>query len=361
MPRDNKEIWTRRTTAERIQERKGVILAEASITARTRALYFKGAGKLAGLLEQAKTELEVDEKISSWVQRQWERGRPLYKTSNALCGLQHFAPWLKNKLPLSWRSFHTWRRLEVPMRAPPLPIDFLYTIANFALSLNDLLFAGLLLLGFEGLLRTGELLKLRPLDVVVRDAQCLIRLEDTKTSRRKSATEVVHFDRPWAVEVVDALVGSLRQSPRNLLPIWPFTAQAFRQRFKTYLRHFSLGKCRFRPYSLRRGGATQLFIERKSYDSAIQKGRWSSVRAARVYIQDALSELPRLALPPATLQYLALWFPKSAFPEGQVQGPWKQRQKWLRFFKRAPALGAVSKSTVIWKPPAMGGCTLRKS
>ena len=284
-------------------------------------LYFEGANKLARFVEEGIHDAIIDELIAKWVQEQWEKGRPLCHTSAALCGIQYFAPWLRGKLVESWRSFHTWRRLEVPLRSPPMPPEFLYSIANFALHQNDLVFASLLILGFEGLLRTGELLKLRPCDIVVRNGQCLVRLEDTKTSGRKAATEVVHFDHPWGIEVIRALLELLKFPARASLPIWPASSTFFRQRFKSYLKHFGMKRCGFRPYSLRRGGATTMFLAHQSYDLAIQKGRWQSVKAARVYIQDGLSQLPRLMLPDPVLAYISSWHPFAT--PGQVQEPWK--------------------------------------
>ena len=91
---------------------------------KTRSLYFRGAQKLLSLLDK---DCHVSYKWTSWF-RKWQNVKPLCKTAAALR-----APWLKGKLVDSWRSCHT-RRIEVPMRAPPLPRDFLYALVNFALS-----------------------------------------------------------------------------------------------------------------------------------------------------------------------------------------------------------------------------------
>ena len=44
-----------------------------------------------------------------------------------------------------------------------------------------------------------------------------------------------------------------------------------------------------KPYSLRRGGATHLFITTKSYSQVCQAGRWSAERTVRIYIQDSFA------------------------------------------------------------------------
>ena len=181
--------------------------------------------------------------------------------------------------------FRTWRKVEIPCRTPPLPEQFLYAIANYAISRADVIFAGLLVLGFEGLLRTGELLSLTPQDILLRNGETLIHLKHTKTSRRKAATEVVHFEHSWAYVVLESAKELAIHFQGLHTPMWGASHQLFRKRFRQYLKVFQLHRMGFRPYSLRRGGATALFLRTKSYDAALQTGRWESVKAAKVYIQ----------------------------------------------------------------------------
>ena len=49
------------------------------------------------------------------------------------------------------------------------------------------------------------------------------------------------------------------------------------------------GGCGYRPYSLRRGGATAFYRRTASMDQTIERGRWSTAKVARLYICDGLA------------------------------------------------------------------------
>ena len=66
---------------------------------------------------------------------------------------------------------------------------------------------------------------------------------------------------------------------------------------------------KFRPYSLRRGGATWVFRCSGSMETALIKGRWGSHRVARIYIADALSYLPGLTFSQKAKDMLNNWSP----------------------------------------------------
>jgi hypothetical protein len=65
-----------------------------------------------------------------------------------------------------------------------------------------------------------------------------------------------------------------------------------------------LQKHAFRPYSLRRGGATAVFQQTKSMEAALLRGRWESTRVARLYISDALSYIPSIKMSTHTTLFL---------------------------------------------------------
>ena len=64
--------------------------------------------------------------------------------------------------------------------------------------------------------------------------------------------------------------------------------------------HFGLDVHQFRPYSLRRGGATHIFQCSGSMGLAMLKGRWQSSQVARIYISNWLSYLPNSKMSPDT-------------------------------------------------------------
>ena len=308
-PAGHEGVLGHRLRSERRQERRGKRLEDLAITKRTREAYYRGAKRLVAVLRSAADEEDIDEKVSQWIEKQWRLGGALFEINAALCGLQHYLPSTRKRPNHSWRLFRVWRRVETPVRAPPLPEKVAYSITHFAVEEGNLGFAAMIMFGFEGLLRTGEFLSLRPMDVLCRQNQVLIHLSQTKTTGRKAASEVVHINHPWACEVIETAKEVAESRSGKFAPIWSTSQQHFRAVFRRYLQIFRLHHLSFRPYSLRRGGATELFIRTQSFDSAIQKGRWQSTKAARVYIQDALSKLPLLALSNEQLCMVDKWYP----------------------------------------------------
>ena len=50
----------------------------------------------------------LDQGMSQYVESCWEEGEPKNWASDALAGLQYFAPAAKGKLPLSWSMVAAW-------------------------------------------------------------------------------------------------------------------------------------------------------------------------------------------------------------------------------------------------------------
>ena len=270
---------------------------------------------------------ELDEAITDWIEQCWKEGETLGLINDALCGLHHFAPWTKKQIPQSWKLFAVWRKLEGPSRALPITANIVYCLANYALEHCDIIFAGMLLIGFFGLLRTGELLNVRACDLLADKKNLLISLPNTKSGTRHSAAEMVQVSDPFTLEVIREVKAYRVDNNCLKVPLWDFTPQSFRDRFAYHLRKFDLVSHGFRPYSLRRGGATHLFQVSGSMELALLKGRWSSPKVAKIYISDALSFLPAMEYSDLSRRMLQKWNPLFNTWRCQVKGSWKE---WLK-------------------------------
>lgn len=299
----------RRSQAQRKADRKNVILLDSGVTKQTQLRYATALAQLLPVIVDIGHLIDLDEKVTNWIQQRWEAGDSLHVVSDALCGLHYFEPWTRRGIPTSWRVFSTWRKLESPSRAPPVTDTIIYAIANYAVSHRNLPFASLILLGFFGLLRTGEMLAVRPCDILVREDRVIVSLFDTKTSKKDNVTEMVSFQDAFSCEILSALLDIRKLHRTSRVPIWLYSPQSFRNSFKRHLARFDLLKHEFRPYSLRRGGATHLFQVTGSMESALLRGRWGSSRVARIYISDALSYLPGMTFTHNATQMLKLWSP----------------------------------------------------
>lgn len=303
------KIISKRTRAERQRQRQRIKLRDAGISKATQERYYIGLTHLLPCLVNIQSLLELDEKVCDWIEESWSSGESLHIVSDALCGLHFFEPWTKKGIPTSWRLFATWRKLEFPARAPPITAPIVYSLASYAIAHNDLSFAVLLLLGFFGLLRTGELLRVCPNDILIGKKQIIISLFETKTGKRDNVSEMVSFYDDFTQEILSAFQQFRKSNKTLLTPIWSFSGQNFRDQFKRYLIKADLLKHNFRPYSLRRGGATWVFQQTGSMEMALLKGRWGSSRVARIYIADGVSYLPGLTFSKQAADFLQLWDP----------------------------------------------------
>ena len=300
---------TKTSRADRVRQRTKVVLRDAGLSEKTQERYYLGVRKVLPILLRSRDLVELDEKVADWVQQRWEKGDSQHQISDALCALHHFEPWLRGKLPLAWKLLGVWRKLESPNRAPPLVASIIHAWAMYALDHCNLEFAAMILLGFFALLRTGECLQVRPRDLLIGDSSGIVSLSETKSGLRHAAKEMVSFDDGITLEILKEVIAVRKQENLFHVPIWTRSAQCFRNEFAHHCSRFDLWKHRFRPYSLRRGGATALFQASGSMEEALLKGRWQSTRVAKIYLADGLSHLPSLTFSEKAQKMLQIWSP----------------------------------------------------
>lgn len=205
-------------------------------------------------LDDVATEHELDDVIANWVQTEFEDGTPLHLVGDALSGIHHFEPFTRKRLPKSWRLYGIWRKYEIPCRAPPITQDLCLAMAGWCIQHNELVMAGLLLLGFHCLLRTGEILQLRPCDFVLDAISGVVSIPSSKSGVRNNSRESVIIKDPCTLEVVQAMLDlrSAQGFPRT--PCWDKSGSAFRSLFRKITEELDVLALNLRPYSLRRGG-----------------------------------------------------------------------------------------------------------
>ena len=235
----------------------------------------------------------LDHWLSHYIETLWESGEGRALAADTIASVQDHLPSVKGRLAASWRLMKTWATNEIPNRAPPLPLEALEMMIGQSLFQNDDLFALSLLLAFHGLLRTGEVLG-------VHKAHCqqagprsvaVISLGMTKGGKRQGAAESI------TIREEDLLrrLWQWKSTPhaRSMLCEAPHT---WRKKFSACLDACGLGDYQFRPYSLRRGGATCYFSRYGSLDRLLLLGRWQAAKTARVYINEGLATLAELRL-----------------------------------------------------------------
>jgi len=286
---------------QRKEARKMIDLKQSIVNPRTRQRYERALVTFFSFLTIMSLDLpnsynRLDLVLVEFVNHSWHEGECRGYVGDAISGLTHFMPDLKGKLRSAWRLYSAWGRLELPARAPPLPMLILYGLAGHAIAKHAYALAVLLLVGWDCLLRTSELLALTVANITCSPGEAVVSLPNTKTSQRTGAWEAVSV---FKTDIAEWLcfwcnVRRKQQGPHALL--WPGTSAAFRKAFESLLASFDLSEYGFKPYSLRRGGATEYFSATGSMESTLVRGRWSSNRVARIYINDGIAALASVTL-----------------------------------------------------------------
>ncbi len=243
---------------------------------------------------------DFDFHVCVFIEDAWEEGQTRNLAADVLSGLQFHVPGLRHHLPAAWALLTAWKKAELPCRAVPLSPEQTLALAGLALKWGRIRLAIMLLLGFHCLLRTDEIISLQCRDVRlgVSGEAAVLALNQGKSGKRRGLEE--------AVTVTDAgLVTLLTDITRQLMPgdfILDCPPRQFRDDFRSLCHTMGLpSDQRWLPYSLRRGGATSHFRLFGSFDATADRGRWASIRTARLYISDALSMQAHLTLPPTTV------------------------------------------------------------
>eukprot|EP00438_Fugacium_kawagutii_P001560 Skav232576 [mRNA] locus=scaffold1594:309069:309740:+ [translate_table: standard] len=211
-------------------------------------------------------------------------------------------PHIRHHLPLSWRLVKTWSRHEMPTRAVPLDAHTVVALASLFQVWDEPRMAAGIIVAFDFFLRTGELFTIRRNQVEFAGTGATLQLLHTKTGGLKLQSErLLAWDR-LAVQALRFLCQG--KQPGDLL--LHSSAPRFRLLWHRAVAFFQLNEFFIQPYSLRRGGATSAFRRGASFDQLLVRGRWSHVRTARIYLDEALQQSSALSFPPAARMRLRL-------------------------------------------------------
>ena len=275
------------------QRQKLGTLRDLTVQPATRKRYSHATDEFLKFLTQEGTQLpkdkhKLDPLVCDYLEHLWASGAGRALACDTLAGLQDLQPGLHNHLPGAWRLLKAWHMNEIPNRAPPLPEHLLQAMVGWSIFHGHVTFGISLLLGFYTMLRTGELLGLRSSHMVAspEQQQVLISLGLTKGGKRQGAAEsVVLGHEPAVLLVKQWKTLTVASTPLARSP------GSWRGLFTECLEALDLGQFGFRPYSLRRGGATFWFSKHQSLDRILVQGRWQAQKTARIYINEGLAIL----------------------------------------------------------------------
>ena len=298
-------MWRHAQKKERIAVRKTLgPLQSLTVQSKTKDRYFKARQRFYEFLKKEGFEIprrrqDLDVLVSEFIEHLWASGEGRSLANDTVAGLQDKDPRLRGQLPASWHLLKTWSLNEIPNRAPPLPEKVLHAMVGYSLANNQCAFGLSLLLGFYCMLRTGELLGVRANHIAMTKptSVAIVSLGMTKGGKRQGAAESA------TLGVLDVLKLLWKWKQSNLVGahLCP-SPYRWRTLFAQTLEALGLESFNFRPYSLRRGGATHWFRHHGSFDKLLVQGRWAAPKTAKVYINEGLAILAELKIPDRSLK-----------------------------------------------------------
>lgn len=282
--------------SERARQRQTLgKLSDLTVQPATRKRYAKATKGFFNFLQAEGLTIptkrdQFDLLVCDYLEHLWSTGIGRGQANDTVAGLQDLQPNLRHHLPGAWRLLKTWAINEVPNRAPPLPEQVVHAMAGWGFFHGHNSFATSLLLGFYTMLRSGELLSLKSSHILCApaDRQILISLGMTKGGKRQGAAESVILGVESGVCVTQHW--KRLSTPNTPLAVSP---SSWRSLFNLSLSALGLERFQFRPYSLRRGGATFWFQKHQNLDRILLQGRWLAHRTARIYINEGLAMLAK--------------------------------------------------------------------
>ena len=226
---------------------------------------------------------DMDDLLCQAIEHAWHSGEARSVAANMISGLEHHVNGLRGLLKGAKRLWRQWGKLEDISRAPPLDIRSVLAMCWYMWEWEHPEAAVLVLLAFHRFLRPMDYLEVKCGQFLFpKDDAAHLMLTNTKTT---GATSVPISD--------PHLINLLRMFTRNRQPgdfFMPLSKPEFRLLFDAAVRAIGLPSS-FKPYSLRRGGASCFFQATGNYHRTMELGNWKHLSTAKLYINTALLEL----------------------------------------------------------------------
>ena len=169
-----------------------------------------------------------------------------------------------------------------------------------------------LLLCFHAYLRTGELLALQRAQVDQDQAgNIIVALGQSKSGKRLGEEDFGLIEASTSVTMTRFCLSTM--APHQL--VVNRDAFAWRRDFGRLISTLQGVQHGFRPYSLRRGGATHAYMTGLSLAKGMLRGRWTGEKTAGMYIMEATTLLYGMAFSAAARQRLETLARERGFPE----------------------------------------------
>ena len=244
--------------------------------------------------------VNVNELLCKFVQDMFDVSTPYYLVVHAILAFEKSYPQFHKKLRPTWNSVRTWKlRLDISLRVP-IPPQILHAVVLFCITSGLVWdrpsahiwipFGIQLWMGFEGLLRPGEMQKVCRKDVSLPShsaftfSQCaMILITNPKNRATFGRMQTAIVRQPNLIKWLEWMCVGLPKAAR----LNPTPLPRLRVLFQSVLEKLHLKKFGLTLASLRAGRATQLYMEGMPLDRIRFEGRWKNMATLEHYIQEA--------------------------------------------------------------------------
>ena len=184
------------------------------------------------------------------------------------------------RLTVTWKVLDAWSKLHPSVQAPAMPRAVVHAYAFALVCIGEPTTVMVLMTCYYGVLRISEALKLLWKDVYFHRGAVTLYLGQTK----RGVDETVVMENKTYVRWLEAY---LKRCPRGrsgqpFLPCSYARVSGWLERLGQF---FALDGLGFTSHSLRRGGATQLLINRMPIEHICLCGRWAKVSSCKEYLR----------------------------------------------------------------------------
>lgn len=278
-------------------------LLRASVKDRTSDAYLKEIRKFADWLRATShppitSYIILDNLLLSYIDERFDstptRGERQY-CINLLSGIQHFMPYCRHHIHLSWKAIRGWNNLVPGRTTTPFPYGLHLLFAFLFLRDGRIQLGILLVVAFDNYLRAREALALRVVDIQppTPGQSGSIAVLAAKTGAYQSvrlrsgvATDLLL----WWKDV---------RAQRGYSQLFDVSYHQWLAAIQQLAGQLCVTKLRFTIHSLRHGGATHDFIQGMSLPDILHRGRWASTKTTERYIQDGPAHALEVQLPAA--------------------------------------------------------------
>ena len=253
---------------------------------------------LESLLENSHLHVEeLNYLLTKYGRELYKAGKSYNQYAETINALGARRPAIRRMLQQAWDLGYSWVKSEPSIHHTAMPVPIILALISTALWWGWVRVAGCLALGFNGLLRPGELTGafrrdlLLPSDVGFSACFALLSIREPKSRFTYARHQTAKADCPDLLKVIELAFSSLRDGEK----LWPFSPQTLRNRLRSLLQALHLplddrngARC-LDLGSLRSGGATFIINMTENSELCRRRGRWASMKMMDIYIQETMA------------------------------------------------------------------------